>query len=126
MILDHSSKKVGPYNNDYQDYQTRGTKTSGPRSFANLMLKKKTHAALDLLANHGKGGVLHLDDHASLDDPHSLSVFLVYCHQEEEMAYSSDDLPFMLNFTFQSSGILLLCKAPMETDRASATPLRSL
>ena len=44
------------------------------RSFANLMLKGKTHAALDLLANHGKEGVLHLDDHATPDDPHSLSV----------------------------------------------------
>ena len=38
------------------------------------MLKGKTHAALDLLANHGKGGVLHLGDRATPDDPHSLSV----------------------------------------------------
>ena len=38
------------------------------------MLEGKTHAALDLLANHGKGGVLHLDDRASPEDLHSLSV----------------------------------------------------
>ena len=31
------------------------------RSFANLMFNGKTHAALDLLSNNGKGGVLHID-----------------------------------------------------------------
>ena len=32
------------------------------RSFANLMFKGKTKSALQLLSNHGKGGVLHLED----------------------------------------------------------------
>ena len=35
------------------------------QSFANLMFKGKTHAALDLLANNGKGGVLYLDNPAN-------------------------------------------------------------
>ncbi len=47
------------------------------RTFANLMFRGKTHAALDLLANSGKGGVLHLDQPANTDDRlwnvHSLS-----------------------------------------------------
>ena len=39
------------------------------RSFASLMFKGKTHAALDLLSNSGKGGLLHLDAKSSEDDP---------------------------------------------------------
>jgi len=31
------------------------------RTFANLMFNGKTHAALELLTNNGKGGVLHID-----------------------------------------------------------------
>ena len=31
------------------------------RTFANLMMKGKVHAALDLLSNNGRGGVLGLD-----------------------------------------------------------------
>ena len=38
------------------------------RLFSNLMFKGKTHAALDLLANNGKGGVLHLDDPSNPSD----------------------------------------------------------
>ena len=38
------------------------------------MFKGKTHATSDLLANHGKGGMLHPDDHANPNDPDSLSV----------------------------------------------------
>ena len=44
------------------------------RCFANLMFKGKTHAALDLLANNGKGGVLRLDDPANPSDSNSPSV----------------------------------------------------
>lgn len=44
------------------------------RSFANLMFKGKIHAALDLLANRGKGGLLRLDDRADPNDPASPSV----------------------------------------------------
>ena len=45
------------------------------RTFANLMFKGKTQAALDLLANCGnKGGVLRLDQPANLEDPDSKSV----------------------------------------------------
>ena len=43
-------------------------------TFANLMFRGKTHAALDLLANSGKGGVLHLDQPANADNPDSVSV----------------------------------------------------
>ena len=38
------------------------------RSFANLMFKGKTHAALELLANNGTGGVLCLDNPANPSD----------------------------------------------------------
>ena len=33
------------------------------------MFKGKTHAALDLLSNSGKGGLHHLHDKSSDDDP---------------------------------------------------------
>ena len=38
------------------------------------MFQAKTHAALDLLANRGKGGVLQLDQPANKDDPNPASV----------------------------------------------------
>ena len=44
------------------------------RSFANLMFKGKTHAALDLLANNGKVGVLRLDDPSNPSDTNLPSV----------------------------------------------------
>lgn len=44
------------------------------RTFSNLMFKGKVKAALDLLSNSGKGGVLHLDAHVNPDDPLSPSV----------------------------------------------------
>ncbi len=44
------------------------------RNFGNLMFKGKTHAALDLLANTGKGGVLHLEQPADSADPNSKTV----------------------------------------------------
>ena len=44
------------------------------QTFSNLMFKGKCKAALDLLSNSGKGGVLHLDAHINPDDPSSLSV----------------------------------------------------
>ena len=44
------------------------------RRFANLMFQGKTHAALDLLANCGKGGVLRLDQPANPNDPDSKTV----------------------------------------------------
>ena len=42
------------------------------RSFANLMFKGKTHAAL--LSNNGKGGVLHIDDKISESSSNSTTV----------------------------------------------------
>ena len=44
------------------------------RKFANLMFQGKTHAALDLLANRGKGGLLQLEQLINQDDPYSASV----------------------------------------------------
>ena len=44
------------------------------RRFANLMFKGKTHAALDLLTNSGKGGVLHLDQPVNPNESNSKSV----------------------------------------------------
>ena len=41
------------------------------RTFSNLMFKGKCKAALDLLSNSGKGGVLHLDAQVNSDDPSS-------------------------------------------------------
>ena len=42
------------------------------RTFANLMFRGKTHATMNLLANCGKGGVLHLNQPANTDDPDSV------------------------------------------------------
>lgn len=44
------------------------------RRFANLMFQGKTKAALDLLSNCGKGGVLHLDQPANPNEPDSGTV----------------------------------------------------
>ena len=44
------------------------------RSFSNLMFKGKVSASLDLLAQKGKGGVLHPSDPVNKDDPSSPSV----------------------------------------------------
>ena len=44
------------------------------RSFSNLMFAGKCKAALDLLSNADKGGLLHLNDPVNPDDPSSLSV----------------------------------------------------
>ena len=44
------------------------------RSFSNLMFRGKTSAALDLLSNKGAGGVLHVTDPVTKDDPMSPSV----------------------------------------------------
>ncbi len=43
-------------------------------SFANLMFKGKCKAALDLLSNEEKGGILHLKDPADSNDPTSPTV----------------------------------------------------
>ncbi len=43
-------------------------------SFANLMFEGKTKAALQLLSNQGKGGVLHPDDTVTSSNGESLSV----------------------------------------------------
>ena len=51
------------------------------RTFSNLMFKGKTHAALDLLANSGKGGVLHLDQIANADESNSKTVREVLMHK---------------------------------------------
>lgn len=44
------------------------------RKFSHFMLQGKTSAALDLLANKGKGGVLTLDETADKNDPNSATV----------------------------------------------------
>ncbi len=44
------------------------------RTFANLMFKGKIHAALDLLSNNGRGGVLHIDDQVKTDGSDDLTV----------------------------------------------------
>ena len=61
------------------------------RTFANLMFAGKCKAALDLLSNSHKGGLLHLQDHVDTDDPSSPTVRELLdtkhppaqpCHQE--------------------------------------------
>ena len=44
------------------------------RTFSNLMFEGKTKAALQLISDHGKGGVLHADDSIPSSDGVSLSV----------------------------------------------------
>ena len=45
------------------------TKTNLACSFANLMFMGKCKAALELISNSEKGGILHLDDAADSDNP---------------------------------------------------------
>ena len=57
----------------------RGTSRSSTdcklaRTFANLMFRGKTSAALDLLASKGSSGVLHVSDPSNNQDPTSPSV----------------------------------------------------
>ena len=47
------------------------------RAFSSLMFQGKTGAALDLLSHKGTGGVLHVNDPATKDDPTSPSVLEV-------------------------------------------------
>ena len=44
------------------------------RTFSNLMFKGKTSAALQLLSQKGKGGVLHVNDPTNSSDPNSQTV----------------------------------------------------
>ena len=44
------------------------------RTFSNLMFQGKTSAALELLAQKGRGGILHAQDPIDASDPESLSV----------------------------------------------------
>ena len=48
------------------------------RAFSNLMLKGKTSAALQLLAQKGMGGILHVNDPTNSNDPTSQTVLLLY------------------------------------------------
>ena len=56
------------------------------------MFKGKTHAALDLLASSGKGGVLHLDQPANSDST-TVSEILVRKHPPGQAA--SPDSTYM-------------------------------
>ena len=63
------------------------------RTFANLMFKGKTHAALDLLANSGRGGLLHLDQPANSDsDSTTVREVLVSKHQPSQPASPNSTL----------------------------------
>ena len=74
------------------------------RTFSNLMFKGKTHAALDLVANSRKGGVLHLDQLANSHESDSksvrkvlVSIQLVKLHQLTQ-PYKDYPLRFILLF----------------------------
>ena len=73
------------------------TKTNNnlARSFANLMFRGKCKAALDLLSNVGKGGILHLDEPADSDNPNSSSVreVLISKHPPSQSAHSNCIIP---------------------------------
>lgn len=52
----------------------KGGEEQLPRSFSKLMFQGKTHAALQLLADKGKGNVLHLKDAINSKDPKAFTV----------------------------------------------------
>ena len=55
-------------------HQSAQANSTLARSFSNLMFTGKCKAALDLLSNAQKGGVLHLHDHTDPNDPLSPTV----------------------------------------------------
>ena len=61
------------------------------RSFANMMFKGKCKAALDLLSNEEKGGILHLKDPTDPNDPTSQTVkeSLTNKHPQGQVAQSN-------------------------------------
>ena len=72
-------QKEGPYNKNFlKPAKNTESEKFLARTFANLMFKGKTKATLDLLANCGRDGVLHLDLPANPDDPDSRSVREVF------------------------------------------------
>lgn len=71
------------------------TNNNLPRDFANLMFKGKCKAALDLLSNEEKGGILHLNDPIDPNSPNSPSVgdVLISKHPPGQPAYSHCIIP---------------------------------
>ena len=61
------------------------------RSFAKFMFEGKTHAALQLLADKGKGGVLHLNSLVSTMElePHTVMDILTNKHPQLSRTQSS-------------------------------------
>ena len=56
------------------NHQPQGAKQQLTRSFAKLMFQGKTHAALQLLTDMGKGGILHLHDTINNGDSEQITV----------------------------------------------------
>ena len=73
----------------------RYNSTKLARSFSNLMFAGKCKAALDLLSNTEKGGLLHLNDPVNPEDPLSLSVkdVLISKHPPAQPAHHDCVLP---------------------------------
>ena len=94
-----------------------------------LMFRGKTHAALNLLANCGKGGVLHLDQPANTDDPDSVSVreVLVSKHptanphlpNQPNPPYGAHLLRFTPSFLIRSIDARLIRSTALKTSGAA-------
>ena len=69
--------------------------SQGLRSFANLMFVGKTKAALDLLSQAQKGGVLHLNDPSDPNNPDSPTVgdILKSKHPQGQYAHAECIIP---------------------------------
>lgn len=91
-------------------------------SFANVMFKGKTHAALNLFANSGKGSLLHLDDksYTSYADPSSTvkdSLLSKHTHGQPANAVSAKKgaLPVVHQIIFDAIDATLVHKIALRT-----------
>ena len=98
------------------------------RTFANLTFRGKTCAALDLLTNRCGGGVLHLDQPPTSDDPETLSVREVVTskHPTGQPASPVSTEPTLQGLTpevhpliFDSIDARLICSTALRTSGAA-------
>ena len=100
-------------------------KTNLARSFANLMFMGKCKAALDLLSNSEKGGILHPDDPADSDNPFSSTVrdVLISKHPPAQPAHPNciieEEPQKLYPIIFESLDASSICSAALRVTGAA-------
>ncbi len=95
-----------------------------PRSFANLMLQGKTKAALRLLSEQGKGGILQLDEIVTTSDGQKkVKEILIDKHPPGQPAYPDviikDDPQDVHPVLFESLDAAIIRSAALNTSGAA-------